>query len=91
MKADEVWLLKRIYEEHLKEPKDQPFGVLVSLLNLNDSKTPRQIIAEQETYNHKRLWYVLEKFERKGWLEYGTSLGSAWITEKGIEKAKEIN
>lgn len=34
-------------------------------------------------YPEKRLWRLLEKWERKGWWEYGVSLRGGWLTETG--------
>ena len=74
MKSDEKWLLNRLYEEHFKRPR----------------KFTRDIIEEQEVYNHKRLWYILKKFDNKKIVDCGTSLAGAWLTDKGIELAKGV-
>ena len=89
MKEDEQWLLKELYKEHLKKPEfkiDDVFDFFKPL----PYKTPRDIIENQSQYNHKRLWYVMEKFYNKDIVDYGTSLGSAWLTDKGIELAKTL-
>lgn len=33
--------------------------------------------------HRKRAWYLLEKFTRKGFIDYGTSVNFVWLTEKG--------
>jgi hypothetical protein len=86
MKEDEIWLIKQLYTEELKKPE----FTIKSLWEPLQYKTPREIIEEQTEYNHKRLWYVLDKLSQKGYVEYGTSLGSAWLTDKGIEMAKQL-
>lgn len=35
--------------------------------------------------NENRKWYILEKWSSKGWIDYGTSIGSAWLTEFGFD------
>lgn len=86
MKEDEIWLLSKLYEEHrkMKPFKLEDFGKPLN------HKTAREIIENQNAYNHKRLWYVMNKFDNKGLVDYGTSLGTAWLTDKGIERAKEL-
>lgn len=32
----------------------------------------------------KRQYYILDKWTRKGWWEYGVSLRSGWMTQEGI-------
>lgn len=87
MKEDEEWLLAEMYKEHLKKPE---FSI-ETMWDPITYKMPRDIIEGQDKYNHKRLWYVLDKFDNKGIVEYGTSLATAWLTEKGIELAKKVN
>jgi hypothetical protein len=43
----------------------------------------RQVVADLEI-NGKRAAYILEKWSRKGWYEYGVSVMAGWLTEKGI-------
>lgn len=33
--------------------------------------------------HRKRAWYLLEKFTRKGFIDYGTSVNYVWLTDKG--------
>ena len=43
---------------------------------------------------NKRRWYLLEKWERKGFVESGTSVNHIWITDEGLnyfEKTIDIN
>ncbi len=37
-----------------------------------------------------RVMFILEKWSRKGWWEYGTGVRSGWLTEEGIRRANEI-
>lgn len=42
----------------------------------------------------KRLWYIIEKWERKGFVESGTSVNNIWLTDEGLkyfEEAIDIN
>jgi hypothetical protein len=55
------------------------------------SVPPREIINSPNcTINHKRAYYLLEKWCGKGWYDYGVSLDLGWLTNKGINKAKEL-
>jgi len=93
MKIDEAWLLKELYKEHLKKPIDEKLEDILTFENFFKPlgyKTPKEIIEGQKLYNNKRLWYVLSKFDDKGYVEVGTSLGSAWLTDEGIEKVLNI-
>lgn len=52
---------------------------------------PRQLINEPGFYmNHKRAWYLLEKWGRKDWYEWGVTMDLGWLTDEGIAKAKEM-
>jgi hypothetical protein len=47
--------------------------------------TPREVIRTYFPESiHKQLGYYLEKWERKGWYEYGVSLDMGWMTSKGV-------
>lgn len=49
---------------------------------LEPKETPRDII-QQFPINHKRAWYILEKWTSKGWYSYGVNLELGWITPEG--------
>ena len=51
-------------------------------------RSPRDIISDGPE-NHKRCWRWLEKWERKGWYEFGVSLDLGWLTDKGRHRAWE--
>lgn len=52
---------------------------------------PRDIINQENFYMHyKRAWYLLEKWSRKGWYEWGVTMDLGWITPEGIEEAKKV-
>jgi hypothetical protein len=36
----------------------------------------------------KRCWYLLKKWSRKGWYDYGVTVDLGWLTEKGKEVAE---
>lgn len=41
---------------------------------------PRELIRRFPIH-HKRAHYLLQKWCKKGWYEYGTSLDMGWVTE----------
>jgi len=41
--------------------------------------------------NHKRAMFILEKWCRKNWYEYGVTLDLGWMTPLGLAKAKELS
>lgn len=52
---------------------------------------PRDLInTEGFPLNHKRAWFLLEKWSNRGLYDYGTTLDLGWITEKGNELAKHL-
>ncbi|GAB7057363.1 hypothetical protein JCM16163A_41120 [Paenibacillus sp. YK5] len=52
---------------------------------------PRRLIEEPGFYmNHKRAWRILEKWDAKGWYEYGVTLDLGWLTDEGKSKAEEL-
>ena len=51
--------------------------------------TPRDVINEPGFYMHeKRVLYILEKWDNKGWYRYGVTLDLGWLTEEGKEAAQ---
>jgi len=47
-------------------------------------------LLQQWTGESEEICYkAMEKAEKEGYLEYGTSLNSAWLTSKGKELIKE--
>ena len=87
MREDEKWLLQQLYLEDLKKPKHFDLDDLFSPITY---KMPRDIIEGQSHYNHKRLWYLMEKFVNKDIADYGTSLATAWLTDKGKAIGREL-
>ncbi len=45
-------------------------------------------IAHRHGINEKRALYLCEKWEARGWWEYGISIRSGWFTPEGYEYAK---
>lgn len=68
MKADEKALLLAIQRETSKHPP---------------LPCPRDV-AEALGMNAKRAAYLFEKWDKKGWYNYGVSLTTGWLTEKGM-------
>jgi hypothetical protein len=57
----------------------------------SDIPTPRDIINEHNfPIPQKRAWYLLEKWCKKGWYDYGVNLELGWITEEGNKAAIEL-
>ena len=57
---------------------------------MQPNKKPRDIINEDGFYiHHKRAWYILEKWTRKGWYDYGVASDLGWLTEEGEKYAIE--
>jgi len=49
-------------------------------------RTPRDLISGPEfPMPYKRAWYLLEKWSKKGWYDYGVTLDLGWMTEKGMK------
>jgi hypothetical protein len=58
------------------------------LFPLPNRTMPREIIARESNWlNEKRALYLLEKWDGKGWFEYGTVVDGGWLTPKGMEIA----
>jgi hypothetical protein len=77
MKEDEKQFLIDLYKSSLK--------LMCKILS------PRDIInSDNFKMNHKRAWYLLEKWSDKDWYEYGVCLDLGWLTDKGKEKAIEL-
>jgi hypothetical protein len=84
MKKDEIVFLLTYYEmSHLYGLKDyHDFSI-----------RPRHIINFpffKDFMHNKRAWYLLNKWSRKWWYEYGTTLDMGWLTDEGISKAQEL-
>lgn len=81
MKPDEQKFLLEVYEQ-CRCSYDQ---------HIQEGNWPRDIINSPGFLMHyKRAWYLLEKWCRKDWYEYGVTLDLGWLTPRGIEKAKEL-
>lgn len=66
---------------NLRKSEEEMFYFLIA----NTGKTPREII-NTFPINHKRAWYLLEKWCRQDKYEYGVSLDLGWICDKGERK-----
>lgn len=80
MKLDEVAFFLRVAVQHSSH------GLMDT-----EPQCPRDIINEPGfPINYKRAWFLLGKWTRKGWYDYGVTLDLGWMTEKGMAKAREI-
>lgn len=55
----------------------------------NSEPTVRRII-EFIGINHKRAWYLLDKWAGRGWYEYGVCIDLGWLTPEGVAYIKQI-
>lgn len=67
--------------------RDDEQRLLLAIYESGDR--PRDIIPRLGI-NHKRAWYLLEKWSRKGWYESGVSLDLGWLTLRGKMVAREV-
>lgn len=52
---------------------------------LDYSDDPRvAIMPSGERIDWNRGLYILEKWDRKGWWDYGVSLRAGWLTDAGL-------
>lgn len=54
----------------------------------NFIKWPYQILMEWTGYPQKVCYAAMERAHKKGLIEYGSSLRTGWLTEKGKELLK---
>jgi hypothetical protein len=65
--------------------KDDEKALLLAIAR-SPKSFPRDIINGL-LIHHKRAWYLLEKWARRGWYEYGVSLDLGWLTDAGKQAA----
>lgn len=70
--------------------KEDERKLLDALLRRHQTKVPwnADALFEPLGINRKRGYYILEKFDKKGWWMYGVSLRSGYLTENGLEIAR---
>jgi len=79
MKDDERWFMQQVYDKCGN-------GYIHK-----EGITPRDVINSgecTEKMHYKRCWYLLKKWENKGWYECGVTDDLGWLTPKGIETAR---
>ncbi len=71
--------------------KDDEKALMAALLKRHETKSPPRadLLFDPLGINCKRGYYILEKFDKKGWWMYGVSLRTGYLTEAGLAKAKE--
>lgn len=79
MKEDEKQFLILVYEKCKRYGDNKEKYFARDLIN-----------SEYCTIHHKRCWYLLEKWTGQGLYDYGVTLDLGWLTDKGVEKAKEL-
>lgn len=65
---------------------EKDFAINILLVDKNVASV-RDIIAHSGI-NHKRAYYLLEKWSNKEYCDYGVKIDLGWLTEKGKKKFK---
>lgn len=52
---------------------------------------PMRDIISALPFPAKQLWRVIEKWERKDWLQCGTSSAFCWLTDAGAEALESLS
>ena len=53
------------------------------------NKFPHEIIQENTGYPLKVIWSAIERDFDNNYIEYGVSMRTGWLTEKGLEYLKK--
>lgn len=48
-------------------------------------------ICEELNLNHKRAAYILYKWDKKGWYDYGVNIMFGWLTNEGLAACPNPN
>lgn len=83
MKHDEVIFLNEMLKNHIEKRKR---GKLFDMVIYTSKNFPRDIY-ERLGINYKRACYILEKWSKKGWYDWGVSIDMGWLEN---DKLKEI-
>lgn len=51
---------------------------------------PRDLIQTGKYGHYKRCWYMLDKWTRLGWYDYGVTADLGWLTAEGEAKARQV-
>lgn len=71
----------------LRKSEEEMFYQLIKL----SDKSPRELI-KMLPINHKRAWYLLDKWSQQDKYSYGVTLDLGWVTEsRSGEVQKEVN
>jgi hypothetical protein len=68
--------------------KDDEKELLIAIYNRAAYESVREVIDRLDI-NHKRAWYLLGKFEARGWYNSGVTHDLGWLTEEGKEAARK--
>lgn len=66
------------------EKLEEELSVLSDVL---DGKKYDEIVERNKEIHPNRIWYLLKKFDNRGWIEWGTSMRFAWVN---VNSEKEI-
>lgn len=76
------------------KPDERDFLIQLSVLRRgdpgiwnSDEPWPRDLIRSCGI-NYKRCWFLLSKWTRKRWYDYGTCLDLGWLTPEGKAEAE---
>ena len=73
----------------LKAMKEDEKNLLLTLWETG--LTPRVANREILHMNHKRMWYILHKWTKKGWYDWGVSVELGWLEDEGKKVAQELH
>lgn len=65
----------------MRKNEEEMFKALIQIYRENFKKTPRNVINEFPI-NHKRAWYLLDKWSKNGDYDWGVNLDLGWIERK---------
>ena len=62
------------------KPDEREF--LTAVQRKDTNMTVREVVSHL-AINHKRAWFLLEKWARNGWYEWGAVIDMGWLTDAG--------
>ncbi len=73
-----------------KDITDLQVCLAVETCRLNKFREwPYDLLAEQTGQHTKVCYRAMQRAAKRGYLDYGVSLRTAWLTNKGLELLKE--
>lgn len=89
MLADEVnWFLKIFDNMKRKDISTKDVLIACHKFHNGDEKAPWQILMDEFNAPEKVVYAAMKRDEKKGLIDYGVSLRTAWVTTEGYEFLK---